>query len=121
MLVISSNIFLVLSLHAVFHPYVNRLHTFKHQKVCRCSANTRETWAAAGSVASSRNRLTRRSPDLPTQIKLSHGGDGQVQTDGVAVRVVFVGAVERFSGLKQKNIYILYPNIFCKEVAGKCK
>lgn len=37
---------------------------------------------------------TQRLLDSPTQIQLSFGRDGQIQTDHVAVGVVFVGAVE---------------------------
>lgn len=36
--------------------------------------------------------------DSPTQIEFSFGSDGQIQTDWVAVRVIFVGAAERFTG-----------------------
>lgn len=56
-------------------------------------------------------------PDSPAQVQLSHGSDGQVQADEVAVRLVFVGAEERFSGLEPKTEtkppkYILYLQIF---------
>ena len=35
--------------------------------------------------------------DSPAQIELGHGNDGQIQADWVAVGVIFVGAVERFT------------------------
>lgn len=129
MLVISSNIFLVLSLHAVFRPYVNRLHIFKHLKLCLMSCKhprnvgvlarrTRRQDAAAGRRAVSR-------PDSPAEVQLSHGSDGQVHTDEVAVRLVFVGAGDRVSGLepkteKKNHIYSVSADIF-KEAAEKCK
>lgn len=119
MLVISSNIFLVLSLHAVFRPYVNRLHIFKHLKLCLMSCKhprnvgvlARRQDAVAGRRAVSR-------PDSPAEVQLSHGSDGQVHTDEVAVRLVFVGAGDRVSGLEPKTekkpIYILYLLTFLR-------
>ena len=39
-----------------------------------------------------------RRLDSPAQVELSDGDDGQIQTHGIADWVVFVGAVERFTG-----------------------
>lgn len=50
--------------------------------------------------------------DSPAQIELSDGDDGQIQTDGVADWVVFVGAVWRDSQ-GRKGVITLDPVLSC--------